>query len=849
MKKHLFSLVLFSLLLTTTMADAQSWLWARGTGRICTGQSNCNAITTDPANNVYISAQYGDSLYLGSYTFFQPFLSAVPSIWQSCLAKYDTGGNLLWAKVPTAGLAQTWSIKMGPDHYLYTMGTYHGSILSFGTSGSTITAPDAAPYHYFIAKFDASGNAVWTKNIGDGFYAFAFNFRIANNLDCDKWGGIYVTADFLPAVFHVGPYTLVNQGIEDVFVAKFDTAGNVIWAKDFGGGGEEAPHALAVSSAGSVYVTGYYSSATFHVSPVYSLNFTSTFGAAQYDAFLVKLDTGGNVLWARSPTNGCNSIAVTTDQNDNAVIGGLMDDQVVGFGPYTVFDFFSTSPAHAAFLAKYDPNGSPMWANSFYSDAGITNVFSLQADNCNHIWAAGSWGWGPGIGHTLYYNSSTSASLGYVSPNPMFFMHLDPSGTLIDHQEFPSGFQTGLACSSTGDLLLSGEYFGPLGFGSESVIPGSYLFFLAKYRPASLQPAPITGPVHLCQGSSSEFSDATPTGTWSSSNLSIAQVIATTGAVTGLLAGTASISYTLPNGCSSVVAPFTVDVPIPASVNLTATLPDGSRAPDTLCLGQTVIFKTSPVNAGTVPLLQWYLFGSLKSSGLDTVTTGTDSFVYSPVHGDVIYCKMVVDSVCAVSDTVTEMMTFDVDSNKSPLITIAKSADPDTVSYMGQVINFFSTVQYGGIAPTYQWYKNDTLVPGATLPYYATAVYANDTVYCVVTGNTRCGINPTSATSNKIYIYNPLAVNSLSHGDNTLTLFPNPSNGTLLLSGTINATSNISTEISDMLGRVVYRNTAVAINGQIHEQITLDKKIADGAYLLHVRSDAGNEVFHFVIAR
>ncbi|MCW3123554.1 MAG: surface protein, partial [Flavipsychrobacter sp.] len=83
-------------------------------------------------------------------------------------------------------------------------------------------------------------------------------------------------------------------------------------------------------------------------------------------------------------------------------------------------------------------------------------------------------------------------------------------------------------------------------------------------------PAAISGTTNVCVGSTTALADASPFGTWSSSNSSIATVVAPTGVVSGLLAGTTTITYTLNTGCL-ITTPVTVN-PLPSSITGTFTV-------------------------------------------------------------------------------------------------------------------------------------------------------------------------------------------------------------------------------------------------------------------------------------
>jgi hypothetical protein len=50
-----------------------------------------------------------------------------------------------------------------------------------------------------------------------------------------------------------------------------------------------------------------------------------------------------------------------------------------------------------------------------------------------------------------------------------------------------------------------------------------------------------------------------------------------------------------------------------------------------------------------------------------------------------------------------------------------------------------------------------------------------------------------------------------------------------------------------MLGQVVYKNTIMAKSGVMNEQVSLSKKLANGTYILNLRSDSDNKMFHIII--
>ncbi len=399
----------------------------------------------------------------------------------------------------------------------------------------------------------------------------------------------------------------------------------------------------------------------------------------------------------------------------------------------------------------------------------------------------------------------------------------------------------GIWGSSNPDVLIS-----PTGVvtssaaGESSVI--TYTLPTSCYVSAvvnvSVPPTPITGLDSICKNTSTTMSNATPGGLWASTNLAIAQVVDTSGFVTGVDDGTVTISYLLTTGCYALKT-LTVNPLISGSVTTTSA-PTGI-----ICEGTPVTLTALPVNGGT-PTIIWKIFSATRY-----ITDTGLVFIDTAIHGDVVDVFMIPHNVCALHDTVGDTVALNIYPNDvAPIVRITTPNDT-VVSNIGDVVTFFSNVTWGGMSPTYQWYVNRTLIPGATNDSYSAAVYYNDTFTCQVIGDPPCDTIPTApGVSNKIIIYaDYLGVQRVA-GTNDLNLFPNPNNGNFTLSGTLSASTNkeVTYEVVDMLGRVLNTGTTQPKNGTIDQQINL-ANIAEGAYLLRVQTETRSETFHFVISK
>ena len=351
-------------------------------------------------------------------------------------------------------------------------------------------------------------------------------------------------------------------------------------------------------------------------------------------------------------------------------------------------------------------------------------------------------------------------------------------------------------------------------------------------------PAAILGADSVCPGSSVVLSDVTAGGVWTSSDGTIALSVATTGVVTGMVAGNVLISYTLISGCS-ISKPFHVETPVPSFLSIKATPGDSllcSNTPDTL---------TAVDSNGGTPTFVWKIFGAYVGSG--------PTYSYNPLHADFITCTMTTNNICASPSVISADITLNVWPEAAPIIDIT-TAQPDTSSYLGQVYTFYSTTTFGGPSPSYQWYINNAPIGGATSAVFTTSIYNdNDTIYCVVNSNSPCDTSLTTRGSNSLIIYGQgyLSVGGVTASGNDLSLFPNPNNGSFMLSGKVNTNNNkeITIEMSDMLGRTVYVVKTTPDTGQVRADIKLDADVAPGTYLLRVHTETGTETFHFVVSK
>ena len=83
----------------------------------------------------------------------------------------------------------------------------------------------------------------------------------------------------------------------------------------------------------------------------------------------------------------------------------------------------------------------------------------------------------------------------------------------------------------------------------------------------------------------------------------------------------------------------------------------------------------------------------------------------------------------------------------------------------------------------------------------------------------------------------------------SISVLPNPNKGTFMVRGTVGSATDedVTLEVTDLLGQVIYRNKVIAQSGKLNETIILNNSLANGMYILNVQSISGNRTFHFVV--
>ena len=260
---------------------------------------------------------------------------------------------------------------------------------------------------------------------------------------------------------------------------------------------------------------------------------------------------------------------------------------------------------------------------------------------------------------------------------------------------------------------------------------------------------------------------------------------------------------------------------------------------DTVCEFAAATFTATPTFGGNTPVYAWHVnSGSPVNAG--------PIFSYYPTTGDIVYCTMTSDYQCRLSDTASSnVAVMTVSPLIIPHVDIVSSQGFDIIA--GQYDTLHAVATDAGNNPAYQWLVNGVPVNGATSATFISQFNNYDSISCMLTSSGVCaGIS----TFDWVYItVHPVGVQQYTANNGDIRLQPNPNTGTFTIRGTLGIVSDeeLTIEVTDMIGQVVYSNKVMVRDGKINEQIRLNGTLTNGMYLLNLRSASDNKVFHFVV--
>ncbi|MBK8874682.1 MAG: SBBP repeat-containing protein [Bacteroidia bacterium] len=211
----------------------------------------CGSLDIDASGNLYFAGAFEGAVDFDPGAGNTTLTAAGFS--DSFVSKLDASGNFIWARnFSGADYETAFSVAVDISGNVFITGTFDGTS-DFDPGSGVNNLTSAGFQDIFVAKLNTSGNFVWAHQLG----SVADDY--GNSVAVDATGNLYLagyfqtTVDFNPGA---GTNTLTSFGENDIFVAKFDPAGNFVWVNRMGGADFDYAYSIDVDATGNIYTTG-----------------------------------------------------------------------------------------------------------------------------------------------------------------------------------------------------------------------------------------------------------------------------------------------------------------------------------------------------------------------------------------------------------------------------------------------------------------------------------------------------------------------------------------------------------------------------------------------------------------
>ncbi|MGE0077760.1 MAG: T9SS type A sorting domain-containing protein [Bacteroidales bacterium] len=201
--------------------------------------------------------------------------------------------------------------------------------------------------------------------------------------------GTYISNFILNGVTYNG-YPSSASTKPDIFLAKFNSSGDVQWVKTIGSSEGDLPEAIVIDESENIYLAGRFKS-TCDFGDGYSLTATtSTF----FDGFILKYNSSGTVQWVKNIAYGTDNervTGITLGTDGNLYIAGFAKSSSFTVGDGTTGDTYTNADANAdLFLASYTSSGSKIWSKQIATNNNSNILRAIACNGDNDLYVGGA---------------------------------------------------------------------------------------------------------------------------------------------------------------------------------------------------------------------------------------------------------------------------------------------------------------------------------------------------------------------------------------------------------------------------------------------------------------------------
>ncbi len=362
-----------------------NFLWAVRAGGAGTDEGV--AVTTDNNNNIIVTGTFSLD------AFFESTVLVSSGDADVFTAKYTTNGELIWAKKGGGNSFDAgYGVAADNNGNIYITGMFTRTI-----TFDTFTIQGGEYFSIFLVKYDPNGNALWVNaGISNGFYNFGYG--IATN----SLNDVFITGMFGEQTNFSGTI-LTSVAGPDVFLARYDTNGNLLWIRQAGGTSfNESGSDIVIAPNNDILVTGGFSE-TINFGGIPSLT-SNSFS----NSFVAKYDLAGNPQWAVITGTSTNTFGGSLDLDNAGNIFVLSTTGQLGL---------KRGELDRVHFAKLRNDGALIW--EFEAGGEFTNsIGGIAVNNNGEAYAAGGFDGAGTFGSYFINNNGLSDAFIGKLPSP-----------------------------------------------------------------------------------------------------------------------------------------------------------------------------------------------------------------------------------------------------------------------------------------------------------------------------------------------------------------------------------------------------------------------------------------------
>lgn len=261
---------------------------------------------------------------------------------------------------------------------LYMVGNFQSGSINIGNlvlQNSSIGLDEV-----MLIKFSPTGQPIWVRSAGS-----TNTLERAIAIAIDSADNVIISGYYASLSMNFDSSTTITNSAgttDEIFVAKYNSNGTVLWAQSLAGADQERVNAVCTDGEGNIYLGGWYDN------PTSSIGGLTVMTGSGKGGFVLKLDPAGTPVWVKTQQSSLieEIYSITCDPFGNVIATGSFHSNSVTFDGVTLTNSNSNNSSDA-FVAKYDSSGALQWARSF-TGTSVEIPYNVSADQQGNIYTS-----------------------------------------------------------------------------------------------------------------------------------------------------------------------------------------------------------------------------------------------------------------------------------------------------------------------------------------------------------------------------------------------------------------------------------------------------------------------------